>query len=433
MEEINKELKPTDKTKILNVVIVGCIHGNLKKMNEDIELYSKKNKISIDLVLCTGDFKTIRNESDLNYFIYKDRNKEKGDFYLYYNKILTAPYLTIFIGGNHESSNLLEQNFYGGFLCKNIFYLGNAGIINYNGIRIGGISGIFKNSRGDYFKGHWESNLNDIKDTNDFKKNNLSIYHTREFEYCKFSYVNGILDFFMSHDWPTNVVNENDFEKLINSHPENKFLRKDLYNHCLGSFPNEFILKYLKIKNYICGHMHIFYENKINDTNIYCLDQCKENSNYFKIVKIEKNIEKIDNKIYIDKEWISITKTFNEYFPNKEEYEYDIDELFCENSKLLYNNIVVKKVGKNKNFSQVKKIENIVEKIKNNLDEKKETIIKSDKLEEQYGNILEIFGIEENDNKHILSRKLNDKNNQDFDDEKKNKKLLLGKKTKSSF
>jgi lariat debranching enzyme len=68
--------------------------------------------------------------------------------------------LTLIIGGNHEASNYMWElyvvrvspvtllslflgRFHGGWLAPNIFYLGNAGCVQANGIRIAGMSGIF--------------------------------------------------------------------------------------------------------------------------------------------------------------------------------------------------------------------------------------------------------------------------------------------------
>ncbi|KAG0191296.1 lariat debranching enzyme [Apophysomyces sp. BC1034] len=74
-----------------------------------------------------------------------------GTFWKYYSGKEKAPYPTIFIGGNHEASNYLWELYHGGWVCENIYYLGHAGVINYRGVRIGGLSGIFKQN--DYRKG----------------------------------------------------------------------------------------------------------------------------------------------------------------------------------------------------------------------------------------------------------------------------------------
>jgi lariat debranching enzyme len=107
-----------------------------------------------------------------------DKFKSMGQFHLYYNKEHEVPYMTIFIGGNHEASNVLEENYYGGFIMPKIFYLGKSGLIKFKGISIAGISGIFKSN--DYFKGIFE---------NDLIKSIKSVYHTREFEIAKLSRV----------------------------------------------------------------------------------------------------------------------------------------------------------------------------------------------------------------------------------------------------
>ena len=45
-------------------------------------------------------------------------------FHRYYSGEKTAPILTIFIGGNHEASNYLCELPYGGWVCPNIYYMG---------------------------------------------------------------------------------------------------------------------------------------------------------------------------------------------------------------------------------------------------------------------------------------------------------------------
>jgi lariat debranching enzyme len=42
----------------------------------------------------------------------------------YYSGEKKAPVLTIFIGGNHEASNYLQELPYGGWVAPDIYYLG---------------------------------------------------------------------------------------------------------------------------------------------------------------------------------------------------------------------------------------------------------------------------------------------------------------------
>ena len=58
------------------------------------------------------------------------------------------------VGGNHEAVNYLWELYYGGWAAPNIRYLGHAGVINFGGLRIAGLSGIFKGK--DYKAGHHE-------------------------------------------------------------------------------------------------------------------------------------------------------------------------------------------------------------------------------------------------------------------------------------
>lgn len=60
-------------------------------------------------------------------------------FFRYYSGEKVAPVLTIFIGGNHEASNYLQELPYGGWVAPNIYYLGRAGVIQFGNLRIGGM------------------------------------------------------------------------------------------------------------------------------------------------------------------------------------------------------------------------------------------------------------------------------------------------------
>lgn len=59
-------------------------------------------------------------------------------YFRYYSGERRAPILTIFIGGNHEASNYLQELPYGGWVAPNIYYMGRASVIKFGDLRIGG-------------------------------------------------------------------------------------------------------------------------------------------------------------------------------------------------------------------------------------------------------------------------------------------------------
>lgn len=93
---------------MMHIAVEGCCHGELNRIYETLQFIEKKEEINIELLLCCGDFEAIRNEQDLMCMAVPDKYKAMKDFWEYYSGKKTAPYLTIFIGGNHEASNYLQ-------------------------------------------------------------------------------------------------------------------------------------------------------------------------------------------------------------------------------------------------------------------------------------------------------------------------------------
>lgn len=181
------------------MAVSGCIHGDLTKIYTDILKWKQANSVSREiLLLVCGDFQSIRHEEDLQNMAVPSKYRKLGDFSRYYSGELVAPFLTIFIGGNHEGQNYLKDLYYGGWVAENIYFLGYSGVVDWNGLRIAGISGIYKGY--DFRKGYTEMypfSENEIK----------SVYHTREFEIMKMMHLerkdeDGSLCF-LTHDWPT--------------------------------------------------------------------------------------------------------------------------------------------------------------------------------------------------------------------------------------
>ncbi|CAK9837702.1 RNA lariat debranching enzyme Dbr1 [Schizosaccharomyces pombe] len=222
----------------MRVGVQGCCHGILDN------LYILAEKRKVDLLIIGGDFQALRNVSDYHGISMPPKFKRLGDFFNYYNGRNKAPILTIFVGGNHEASNYLDELPYGGWVAPNIYYMGRSSVINVGGLRIAGISGIY--SAMDYKKGRYEGlpyNYKMLK----------SIYHTREFDVLSLKSLQKPIDIFLSHDWPRGIEQHGDVAKLLRHKP---FFRNEVERNDLGSPALEELLVELKPRYWMAAHLH---------------------------------------------------------------------------------------------------------------------------------------------------------------------------------
>jgi len=208
-----------------------------------------------------------------------------------------APFLTIFIGGNHEASNYLQSLPFGGWVALNIYYLGYAGVIKVNGIRIGGISGIYR--RNHYEKGHFETPPYDGSTMR-------SVYAIRSLEVYRLRQITPDIDIMLSHDWPRRIWEYGNKEQLLQSNPS---FRNDVEKGRLGSGPSMNLLMNLKPRYWFAAHMHCRFDAEVHNeghcTKFTALDECLPNRQFLEILKIGGEVEG-DLKIEYDLEWLSI-------------------------------------------------------------------------------------------------------------------------------
>ena len=191
--------------------------------------------------------------------------KEIGDFHEYYSGKRTAPYLTIFVGGNHEASNHLFELYYGGWVAPNIYYLGAANVLRYGPLRIAGMSGIWKGY--DYRKPHFERlpyNDDDIR----------SIFHVRELDVRKLLQIRTQVDLGLSHDWPKQVEYSGDYEKLFKI---KKDFRHDSEHGMLGNTAARYVLDRLRPPYWFSAHLHVKFMASIQHGHYdVSVDQAKQ-------------------------------------------------------------------------------------------------------------------------------------------------------------
>ena len=72
----------------------------------------------------------MRDEDDLTCMSCPAKYRQMVTFHDYFKGDKVAPFLTIFIGGNHEASNYMRDLYFGGWTAPNIFFMGNSSILD---------------------------------------------------------------------------------------------------------------------------------------------------------------------------------------------------------------------------------------------------------------------------------------------------------------
>lgn len=313
---------------VIRVAVQGCLHGELDKVYKTIASINEaaQDGKKVDLLICCGDFQAVRNQSDLECMACPPKYRSMQTFWKYYSGQEVAPVPTIFIGGNHEASNYLQELPYGGWVAENIFYMGSSGVVNFGGLRIAGVSGIFK--RYDFKKGYFEAapyNPDTIR----------SVCHQREFDFWRLSHLTpqlnnpNAVDIFISHDWPEGIYNFGDVGQLLRHKP---YFREDIQQHNLGSPASMALLSQLKPTFAFAGHLHCkftaimphFHDNSlISTTRFLALDKPLPGRPFLQVLDIPISheistpfaLDPSKLRISYDLEWLAILKATHIYTP----------------------------------------------------------------------------------------------------------------------
>ncbi|KAJ6258772.1 LOW QUALITY PROTEIN: hypothetical protein Dda_6825 [Drechslerella dactyloides] len=232
----------------LRVAIQGCRekgHGMLDQIYATIEQACHVNSYTVDLLIICGDFQATRNSRDLLSMAVPQKYRHMCDFYKYYNGSKTAPIPTVFVGGNHEASSHLYELSLGGWVAPNIYYLGNTGVVNVNGIRIAGVSGI-------YNENSYRRPRSDKPPYDD--RTMRGAYHYRAHELFKMNMLSGDVDIFVSHDWPVGITRYGNERRLLQI---KRHFQAEVAAGKLGSPPLMGMLRKLRPRYWFAAHMHV--------------------------------------------------------------------------------------------------------------------------------------------------------------------------------
>ncbi|POS70486.1 hypothetical protein DHEL01_v211120 [Diaporthe helianthi] len=229
----------------VRVAVEGCGHGTLNAIYAAVTAASHaRGWPGVDVLIICGDFQSTRNGHDVEVMSVPAKYRVLGDFHEYYSGTRTAPYLTLFIAGNHEASAYLWELYYGGWAAPNIYYMGAANVLRVGPLRIAGLSGIWKGF--DYRKPHLERlpfSRDDIK----------SFYHVRELDVRRLLQIKEQVDIGLSHDWPRGIEKHGDVQQLYRTRP---MWKEESLDGSLGNPAAEYVMDRLRPAFWFSAHMH---------------------------------------------------------------------------------------------------------------------------------------------------------------------------------
>ena len=246
----------------MRVAAYGDIHGHWLDFKKSVlELHSRE---PLDLVVQCGDAQPFRDEADLEYMHCPSKYRELGDFWAFHGGIEEFPVPVIFIGGNHEPWGYLDEHRDGGLLLKNVQFLGRAGRTQVDGLRIGGVSGVFSPK---YFG---QSHPQPPYPASQRKQ---ATYYNEEDIDRALAF--GGVDILLLHNWPDlmNVARNTDWPAYWSS---------------VGCEYLSMVVQALRPRWVFCGHMHYRAQHRIAGTEIVCLsDFHRDPENAVAMVDVE--------------------------------------------------------------------------------------------------------------------------------------------------
>ncbi|KAF1770997.1 hypothetical protein GCK72_002821 [Caenorhabditis remanei] len=235
------------------IAVVGCSHGEMDAIYETMALIEEKKGYKFDLLICCGDYQSVRNYGDLHQMNVPRTYLNLQTFYKYYSGEKTAPVLTIFIGGNHEASGFLSELPNGGWVAPNIYYMGFANCIQFAGLRIAGLSGIYKIFDAE-FSHHERAPFNENSIKTAYHVRNVDMFRLRQLKPANDDKTSNPIDIMLTHDWPGGIPDYGNKNWL--------FKKKDRFeaDHDAGRLGNPVAMKLLfdcRPRYYLAAHLHI--------------------------------------------------------------------------------------------------------------------------------------------------------------------------------
>ena len=253
--------------------VLGDLHGRFNRAVELLQRAEAKVNLRAAFVLQVGDMEAHRWKEDTESMYAPHRQKRLGDFPAYWYRKRTFPTHMFFIGGNHESYQRLDESPGGVEIAQNIHFLGRAGMVIHQGLKIAFLSGVFDKQ---YFHRLPEERAQVSREQDSAAQRFFSCYTETEV-----NRLNNIPrpDVLLVHEWPSGLVRQEDHEPL---EPRHRHLR---YGETGIPLMRQLVER-LGPRLVLCGHMHRRYRGSIqnqygSESTVICLGKVDDTEDGF--------------------------------------------------------------------------------------------------------------------------------------------------------
>jgi len=236
----------TRPTSDLFFAAVGDVHGHIHAMVRLLCGWESKSGQALSFVLQVGDFEPVRHAQDLESMAAPAKYRAIGDFPDFVAGRAAFPWPVYFIGGNHEPYGLLDQLPRGGDIIHHCTYLGRAGMLELEGLRIAGLSGIFHAAS-------FEEPRPRLEELGRTSKKEYTYFRKDDVDQAA-SFASA--DILLVHEWPDGVIDPADSQEFENTRRSSKY-------DAVGNEYARLLMELLEPRLVLCGHMHKRYRNRV--------------------------------------------------------------------------------------------------------------------------------------------------------------------------
>ncbi len=247
----------------IHFAAVGDVHGHMDAMVDLVAGWERRSGVELSFVLQVGDFEPHRDERDLATMAAPAKYRKLGDFAAFHSGARLFPWPVHFIGGNHEPYGYLDLIPEGAAVARDCHYLGRVGMVELGGLRVAGLSGIY---REESFASR--PSIGEIG-----VRSNKEYIGFTEAEIARLLDL-GRVDVLLLHEWPSGIIAEGDASTFEER-------RRSMRFDGIGNEHVRMAIDLLEPSLVLCGHMHMAYRSTIlhpsgRRTSVCCLGSVEE-------------------------------------------------------------------------------------------------------------------------------------------------------------